>query len=119
MKHKQLCESHVHLRTTDDLKMFWEHVHTSRRRERGEQITTTNVPALGIAKNLRVESSRGRGSRPFFGLVTLLPSPPPSPPQPCSHSVCGPERRLPDFLQELNISKWSQTLENMLSGVQF
>ena len=78
MKHKQVCESHVHLKTTDDLKLFLGHVHTSRRRERGEQITTTNIPALGFAKNLRVESFRGRGSRPFFGLVfLLLPNPVP------------------------------------------
>ena len=51
------CESHVHIKTTDDLQVFVGHVHTSRRRERGGQITTTDVPALGIAKNLRVESS--------------------------------------------------------------
>ena len=50
------CESHVHLRTADDLQLFFGHVLASRRRERGGQITTTDIPALGIAKNLRVES---------------------------------------------------------------
>ena len=50
-------ESHVHIKPTDDLYVFLVHVHTSRRRERGGQITTTDIPALGIAKNLRVESS--------------------------------------------------------------
>ena len=51
------CESHVRIKTTDDWQVFLEHVHTSRRRERGGQITTTDIPALGIAKNLRVDSS--------------------------------------------------------------
>ena len=43
---------HAHIKTADDLLVFLEHVHTSGHRERGEQITTTDVPALGIAKNL-------------------------------------------------------------------
>ena len=73
MKQTQMCESHVHLKTTDELKLILGHVHTSGRRERGEQITTTDIPALAIAKNLRVESSRGRGPA-LFGLVTLAPS---------------------------------------------
>ena len=51
------CESHVRIKTTDDWQVFLGHVHTSRRRERGGQITTTDIPALGIAKNLRVDSS--------------------------------------------------------------
>ena len=56
------CESHVHIKTTDELQEFLGRVHTSRRRERGGQITTTDIPALGIAKNLRVESSPTRWS---------------------------------------------------------
>ena len=68
MKHMQMCESHVHHKKTDDLKLFLGHVHTSRRGERREQITTTDIPALGIAKNLRVESTQGRGSLNFWGL---------------------------------------------------
>ena len=71
MKHKQLCESHVHLKTNDDLKLFLGHVHTSRRLERGEQIATTDIPALGIATKLRVESSWRRGAR--SGFVSRLP----------------------------------------------
>ena len=50
------CESHVRIKTTDDWQVFLGHVHTIRRQERGGQIATTDIPALGIAKNLRVES---------------------------------------------------------------
>ena len=75
MKQTQMCESHVHLKTTDELKLFLGHVHTSRRRERGEQITTTDIPAPAIAKNLRVELSRGRMSRPFWACNVAPPVP--------------------------------------------
>ena len=47
------CESHLHIKTADDLQVFLGHVHASRRRERGGQVTTTEIPTLGIAKNLR------------------------------------------------------------------
>ena len=101
MKQTQMCESHVHLKTTDELKLFLGHVHTSRRRERGEQITTTDIPAPAIAKNLRVELSRGRMSRPFWACNVA--------PQPCSHSACGLEKLLPGLhFQSLKICKWSQ-----------
>ena len=38
-------------------QVFLGHVHTSRRRERRGQIRTTDIPALGIAKSQRLESS--------------------------------------------------------------
>ena len=61
--------------------------------------------------------SQGRGSRPFLGLLRCHPS---LPPQPRSHSASGPEKLLPGLhFQLLKICKWSQTLEKMLSGVQF
>ena len=54
---QSMRKAHVHIKTRDDLQVFLENVHTSRRRERGGQITTTDIPALGIAQNLREESS--------------------------------------------------------------